>query len=121
MAKTDWNEKAQESFGEALGVNRADLLNSLMEALDVLHELLKRAEANSSDDVAVGQFHVAASDNPPQRWVYFGATMLECLGWIEYGSGIGAAWLTNKGEIVTQFLDDFGTDSKEWPDWVWEV
>lgn len=56
-------------------------------------------------------------DGTPGKWVEFGAKILDHWTLLEHGVGIGHAWLTNEGELLLRFLNEFGTDSDKWPDW----
>jgi hypothetical protein len=57
------------------------------------------------------------TDDTSGWWVEFGAKVLDSSGLVEHGSGIGWAWLTDDGELLLQFLKEFGTESEKWPEW----
>lgn len=83
----------------------------------VLLELLERAELNSLNPTNSPGFY-GAMPEASSRWVEFGGHVLDGMGLIEHGTGVGWAWLTKPGVILLKFLRKFGTlDKEEWPRW----
>ena len=41
---------------------------------------------------------------------------LDANGLMEHGGSVGGGWLTKKGKSVRIFLEEWGTDSDEWPE-----
>ncbi len=78
--------------------------------------LLDRAASNMGPERTSGAYYEGA-DDASAVWVEFGAHMMNALELIEYGTGIGSAWLTGPGSELRDFLTDFGTDEAKWPIW----
>lgn len=51
-----------------------------------------------------------------QRSIEFGAKVLDSWGFLEHGTGIGWAWLTDEGEGLLKWLRDQGCDDSLWPE-----
>jgi len=62
----------------------------------------------------------AAAECVSQEWIEFGAKVLDSWNLLEHGVGIGCASLTESGELLLRFLNEFGTDDDNWPDWIKE-
>lgn len=78
----------------------------------ILLAMLERAEAK-------GSFYEPLGDLLNARAVEFIADVMSSSRWdlLEHGTGIGCAWLTEKGELLLRFMRKFGTDSDAWPEW----
>jgi hypothetical protein len=37
---------------------------------------------------------------------------------LEHGTSVHWSWLTEKGQLLQEFLQQYGTDQDEWPEWV---
>ena len=79
-----------------------------------------RVEVALVGDNYLGHPPIAA---PPLPWREFGAKCLDAWGLTEHGGGISSAWLTAEGDLLLDFLRDFGvepwdmTDDSGWPGW----
>lgn len=58
----------------------------------------------------------APCEDASGRWIEFGAKVLDGVGLLEHGTGIGCAYLTDEGNLVLQFLQEYGTDTDKWPE-----
>ena len=47
------------------------------------------------------------------KWFEFGAKVLDGWALLEHGGAIGFAWLTCDGELLLEFLRDFGTEDHD--------
>jgi hypothetical protein len=83
----------------------------------VIRMLLEKGE----DHDAHGSYY--DPDDAPLPWIEFGAKVLDSWGLTEHGTGIGWAWLTNKGILLLRYYREFGEyDEKHdemWLGW-WE-
>lgn len=52
---------------------------------------------------------------PGNGYDYLILYFLDANGLMEHGGNVGGGWLTAKGEAVKLFLEEWGTDSDEWP------
>lgn len=84
----------------------------------IVMTILERAE-NHDENGSFYDAHTDASAN----WVEFAAHVLDSRPWglITHGTGIGWGWLTEDGEQVLTFLEEYGFDESEWPSEVFEV
>ncbi len=62
----------------------------------------------------VGGFASGAESD--EIWIEFGAKVLDTWGLIEHGAVIDYAWLTKEGKLVLEFLREYGTDERRWPE-----
>jgi hypothetical protein len=67
------------------------------------------------------------AEDASERWVHFGAHILDNSDLLEHGTGIGFAWLTDEGKLLLEFLREFGTypgtfgeDDAPWPSWAFD-
>lgn len=69
----------------------------------------------------------AASDNKPaggfgrDPWLCLAASLLNAIELLDHGGSMTYAWLTAEGEVLREFLTDFGASDNEWPQWVLTV
>jgi len=84
------------------------------EPWDIVKLVLERRAANE-----VSSYE--PTEDASGRWFEFATKALDGWGLLEHGGSISWAWLTGEGEIVLEFLREFGTVSHEWPDWATEL
>ena len=58
--------------------------------------------------------------NIPENIIKLLTLILNSWGLLDHGTDISFAWLTEDGEIIMEFLRNFGTDENIWPDWVFQ-
>lgn len=89
---------------------------------ELVLEMLKRIDSlRSLPDAEAAELSMyKPARDASARWVEFAAHVLD--GWelVEHGSAIGWPWLTPKGTVVKEFLEEHGTDDSEWPSWAYE-
>jgi hypothetical protein len=81
---------------------------------EIVKLMLERAEAK-------GCFYgPLIGEDLSGKAVEFIAAVMSSSEWdlLEHGTGIGWAWMTDRGETLLQFFRDKGTDQDEWPEWV---
>ncbi len=85
---------------------------------EIVKAMLERAEAFHADIKSAPSFYDAMGDIPG-RMVEFVAHVMASDQWdlLEHGSGIGGSWLTLDGGILLAFLQEYGTDEEQWPEW----
>jgi hypothetical protein len=94
--------------------------------------MLERANRNSDDSTVVGDGPI----DPSQcRFVSFYDAMpefglsgsaVEFIAHVfngswdlfEHGTGVGSSWLTEDGRDLMLFLQQYGTNPEEWPEWI---
>lgn len=50
-------------------------------------------------------------------FVEFVARTLDARDLLDYGTGIGWAFLTEEGKLLLEFLQEFGANVHSWPEW----
>lgn len=70
----------------------------------LISELLREAQSHTHD----GFYR--------DPWFEFGAKVLDSWDLLDHGTGIGFAWLTEDGELLLEFLQDFGTEEPDMND-----
>jgi hypothetical protein len=76
---------------------------------EVVLKLLEKAADHDKN----GSFYGSAESDETKPWVEFGAKVLNSWELIEHGGGIGGAWLTDDGQLLLDFLRDFGTEDHD--------
>lgn len=84
----------------------------------IVHGMLSRARHLDTMEGRGSVSFYEAMDAAPAEWVEFGAKVLDSWGLLDHGTGIGHAWLTDNGVAFLLFLDEYGDDSENWPQWV---
>ena len=104
-----WSEEDQTKLRREI-IWKMGLSGAPVSAWEIVKLLLERAE-----DEKRGYYDPA--EGATSNWVKFGASVLDHWDLIEYGTGIGSAWLTDNGKLLLQFLNEFGVDYDQWPEW----
>lgn len=89
---------------------------------EVIKYLLERADALDKQSLDWTHGFYGKADDASERWVEFGAKVLDHFELLEHGGGIGYAWLTDDGRFLLEWLRKYGTDDGDisdpiWPEW----
>jgi hypothetical protein len=111
----DWTPEKQKQIYEI--IDRMGLCEcGTGENYNPVEECLQRArdkgcmyETSDSPDIA-----------PAPKGMYFVSKVCDSWGLLEHGTGCGWPWMTEDGELLLAFLEEFNQEGKEFPDWAFE-
>ena len=126
--KTNFNDpKIQQKLGNLINSKMRLCWCGSRSEFPLILKLLERAEKRNEsykDSISYYEYLYCISGNIIKWFVVeVFAKVLDSWGLLEHGTGIGWAWLTDDGQMLIDFLREYGTQesrddgSELWPDW----
>ena len=121
--KTNFNDpKIQQKLGNLINSKMRLCWCGSRSEFPLILKLLERAEKRNESYKDSISYYEPLDDIPGYAVEVF-AKVLDSWGLLEHGTGIGWAWLTDDGQMLIDFLREYGTQesrddgSELWPDW----
>jgi hypothetical protein len=81
--------------------------------VDIMKLLLERARAKQRIDEPVDASSAVGAAS--EYWVEFALKMIDRANLMEHGSNINYSWVTGEGDLFLEFVENWGTDTDDWP------
>jgi hypothetical protein len=116
----EWTHEERRTLREKLGAMQICGCGSSDSPWNVVKLLLDRALSLEVKNFFNEKTFYDEAEDASGRWVEFGAKVLDSYGLLEHGTSIGCAWLTDDGRLLLRFIDEFGQEDSDWPEWAYD-